>query len=181
MCMDLLACSLEYCFHLPRSLLCPTLRSPCLLLFQCWSGSRLLQHSTLWLITSSWMQHQRHLKDGLRNSLSLKRAAFILDLFHSEALSDGIQLLSGWLHTLPKLNFPVASHNYWNHVWCFKTVFVTAGGQVYASHGGTLVSQWDASFRPGGGWIGLMEKQMCWHINSLGRAVRWLLDVCVSE
>lgn len=98
-----------------------------------------------------------------------------------EALSDGIQLLSGWLHTLPKLNFPVASHNYWNHVWCFKTVFVTAGGQVYASHGGTLVSQWDASFRPGGGWIGLMEKQMCWHINSLGRAVRWLLDVCVSE
>lgn len=59
--------------------------------------------------------------------------------------------LTGWLHTLSTLIFPLVSSNYWNHVWWFKTVSVTTGGQVYASHEGTLVSQWDASFRPGGG------------------------------
>lgn len=82
LCMDLLACSLEYCHLLTHLLSCPTSLSPCLLLFQCWSGSRLLQHSTLWFITS-WLQHRRHLKDGLSNlnSLLLKHEAFILDLF----------------------------------------------------------------------------------------------------
>lgn len=170
------ACLLARILFPTRSLFCHNSLSPCLLLFQCWSGSRLLQYSTLWFITSSWLQHHRHLKDGLRNSVSLKRAAFILDLSLWGTVRWNTTLL-GWLHTLPTLKFPVASRNYWNHVWCFKT----AGGQVYASHEGTLVSQWDASFRPGGGWIGLMEKQMCWHIKSPGRAVRWLLDMCVSE
>jgi len=65
LCMDLLALlaripSLAHSFALvPYLTLSVSLAFPVLV--------RLLQHSTLWFITSSWLQHGRHLKDGLSN------------------------------------------------------------------------------------------------------------------
>lgn len=99
-CMDLLACSLEYGFHLAHSLalvpyltLSVSLAFPVLVRRQAAAAQHSLVH---------YLQHRRHLKDGLRNSVSLKRADFILDLFTLRHFQTEYNYRKG--HTLCQLS-----------------------------------------------------------------------------
>lgn len=143
--MDLLACSPEYCLHLvrslARSLLCPTslslsLAFPVLVRQQAAAAQHSVVHYLLVAAAPKTSQ--------IWTETHFPETSFIWDPLTRRHLQ--MEYNSGWLHTLPTLIPLVVGSNYWNHVWCFKLVSDSAGGQVRVTkeetwcHGGTQVS-----------------------------------------